>query len=209
MSNQRETPEQWKADKYDWSKADTEAMDNDSAFRCILELRDRVEALEAKRSGAVGMSIADEILVYHSLLAAQSPVKAVFHGKAAVETTPPPVATDEELAPLLRVLWHHQGGGSTVGQTIRKYLGMGQFERMSDQQIEVAKRWAQSNGPASSREVAEPAPVAGGLVERVKSAIDSVSLDEEAHAAILEQAEWLREQGWKEAADLLEQEAGR
>jgi hypothetical protein len=42
------TPEQWKADKYDWSKADTEAMDGDSAFRCILELRSRIELLEAQ-----------------------------------------------------------------------------------------------------------------------------------------------------------------
>jgi hypothetical protein len=48
MNNHKATPEQWKADKYDWSKADTEAMDNDSAFRCILELRARVEALEAQ-----------------------------------------------------------------------------------------------------------------------------------------------------------------
>jgi hypothetical protein len=41
MTGYKATPEQWKADKYDWSKADTEAMDNDSAFRCILELRAR------------------------------------------------------------------------------------------------------------------------------------------------------------------------
>jgi hypothetical protein len=82
-------------------------------------------------------------------------------------STPPTVATDEELAPLLWVLWHHQGGKSNVGQPIRKYLGMGQFERMSDKQIEVAKHWAQSNGQAGSREVAEPAPVAGEAEELV------------------------------------------
>jgi len=68
---------------------------------------------------------------------------------------------------------------------------------------------------ATSPPVADPAPVAGGLVERITLAIDRAPFDEgdhlwdEAHAAILEQAEWLREQGWKEAADLLEQEAGR
>jgi hypothetical protein len=53
MSNHKATPEQWKADKYDWSKADTEAMDNDSAFRCILELRSRIEQLEAQANHPV------------------------------------------------------------------------------------------------------------------------------------------------------------
>jgi hypothetical protein len=67
---------------------------------------------------------------------------------------------------------------------------------------------------ANSQEVAEPAPVAGGLVERISYEIrigrTTLRCDEAtAVAAILEQAEWLREQGWKEAANLLEQEAGR
>jgi hypothetical protein len=43
----RATPEQFTACRYDWSKADTEAMEGDPAFRCILELRARIEALEA------------------------------------------------------------------------------------------------------------------------------------------------------------------
>jgi len=47
MTDYKATPEQWAASRYDWSKADTEAMDGDPAFRCILELRARVEALEA------------------------------------------------------------------------------------------------------------------------------------------------------------------
>jgi len=61
--------------------------------------------------------------------------------------------------------------------------------------------------------VADPAPVTGGLNERVKLAIYSVSLDgaEEARAAILEVAKWLREQGTPASgwAMRLEQEAGR
>jgi hypothetical protein len=40
-------PEQFTTCRYDWSKADTEAMEGDPAFRCILELRARIEALEA------------------------------------------------------------------------------------------------------------------------------------------------------------------
>jgi hypothetical protein len=70
-----------------------------------------------------------------------------------------------------------------------------------------------NHGQASSREVAEPAPVAGGLVERVSDAITSETgsrwASTEARAAILEVETWLREQGWEEAADLLEQEAGQ
>ena len=46
MTEHKATPEQWTADRFDWSRADTEAMDGDPAFRCIMELRARVEALE-------------------------------------------------------------------------------------------------------------------------------------------------------------------
>jgi len=159
MNNHKATPEQWKADKHDWSKADTEAMDNDSAFRCILELRARVEALEAQAN----------------------PTKMV----------PPPVVTDEEL---LRV--YDDGPGHGFEPAIRAVYNFG-----------VA------HGQASSREVAEPAPVAGGLVVRVADAITSETGSQwattEAHVAILEVATWLRKQGWIGAADLLEQEAGR
>jgi hypothetical protein len=48
MTEHRATPEQWAADRYDWARADTEALDGDPAFRCIMELRSRVEALEAR-----------------------------------------------------------------------------------------------------------------------------------------------------------------
>ncbi len=36
-------------------------------------------------------------------------------------------------------LWHHQGASSIVGQPIRKLLGMGQFDRLTDEQLEQAK----------------------------------------------------------------------
>jgi len=79
---------------------------------------------------------------------------------------------------------------------------------------DLLARVAKLEAQASSREVAKPAPVAGGLVARVIYAIcgtndTGIDWSPEACAAILEQATWLREQGWKEAADLLEQEAGR
>jgi hypothetical protein len=50
MTEHKATLGQWNADRYDWARADTEAMDGDSAFRCIMELRARVEALELWRA---------------------------------------------------------------------------------------------------------------------------------------------------------------
>jgi hydrogenase maturation factor len=49
MTEHKATPGQWNADRYDWARADTEALDGNSAFRCIMELRSRVEALENDR----------------------------------------------------------------------------------------------------------------------------------------------------------------
>jgi len=81
---------------------------------------------------------------------------------------------------------------------------------------------AERANQAHSWEVAEPAPVAGGLVDAVSDAIISITgsrfalapasaaiLEQEARAAILEQAEWLRERGWEGVAALIELEAGR
>jgi hypothetical protein len=161
MSNHKATPEQWSADRYDWSKADTEAMTGDSAFRCILELRDRVMALEAQGRN---------------------------YPETPDSSTPPLVATDEEL----RAAWSAPG------------TNLDAFRAIYDLGV--------AHGQARSQKVAELAPVAGGLVKRV----DDVISDEtghvatiEARAAILEVARWMREQGFKNAAHLLEQEAGR
>jgi hypothetical protein len=111
-----------------------------------------------------------------------------------VEPTPPPApvtpgcgstskAVDFAAAPLLWVLWHHLGASSSVGQPIRRYLGMGQHDRMTPEGIEAAKRWArESMGvqdyldsiPAYSSAAPQPAPppapppaLAGGLLEEV------------------------------------------
>lgn len=40
---------------------------------------------------------------------------------------------------LLWALYSHQGGSSHVGQPIRKLLGIGQFDRLTEQQISSAK----------------------------------------------------------------------
>ena len=145
------TPECW-----EWQEkwASKEVPDEDSS--CFLELRARVEALEAQASNY----------------------------------PPPPVATDEDLWKL----WAE--------------FGFAAFRIIYNLGIE--------HGQASSREVAEPAPVMGGLVARVIYAIcrsNPAGIDwyPEARAAILEVAKWMREQGTPASgwAMRLEQEAGR
>jgi hypothetical protein len=124
----------------------------------LLELQARIEQLEAQAGNLKG---------------------------SLTSSTPPPVATDEEL----KAMWNVPGTNLEVFRAVYN-LGV-------------------AHGQAGSREVAEPAPVAGGLVERVRLAIFSVSLDEEARAAILEVAKWLYERSWNLPADLLKREAGR
>jgi len=38
------------------------------------------------------------------------------------------------------VLYHHQGGNSPIGQAVRKLLGIGEFENLTDEQILDAKK---------------------------------------------------------------------
>jgi hypothetical protein len=42
---------------------------------------------------------------------------------------------------LLWILWHHQGGSSTIGQPIRAALGMGPFDDMTPEQLVRAKEF--------------------------------------------------------------------
>jgi hypothetical protein len=175
----------FKATQTDWVNVEHSAIIH-AAEACILELRARVEALEAQANHIPGAT-------------KMVPVAKVTRDKDATgnyvivhdTATPPPVATDEELLEI----WNSEKG-------CRPWVS-----RRAIYDLGVA------HGQASSREVAKPAPVAGGLVERVSDVITSETgsrwASTEARAAILEQATWLREQGWKEAADLLEQEAGR
>jgi len=154
MNNFKATPEQW---------IDVEFGDKDDFnSACVLELRARIEQLEAQASNYP--EIPDTL-------------------------TPPPVATDEELDKI----WNFE---DTWNGSLRAIYNLG-----------VA------HGQARSREVADPAPVEGGLMERVSDAITSETgsrwASTEARAAILEVARWLREQGTPASgwAMRLEQEA--
>ena len=190
MNDFKATPECW-----EWQEkwASKEVPDEDSS--CFLELRARIEQLEAHASNLKG-----------SLTSSTPPPVAtvtrdrdetgnyvIVHDTA----TPPPVATDEELAKT----WN------------TSYVGDSAFNAANRALYNLGIK----HGQASSREVAEPAPVAGGLVEWVTLAIDSAPYDEDDHqwdegrAAILEVARWLREQGTPASgwAMRLEQEAGQ
>ena len=58
-------------------------------------------------------------------------------------------------AALLWTLYHHQGGSSNIGQPIRKLLGIGQFDRLTDEQITEAKAFFEAHSVCS--EAAESA----------------------------------------------------
>lgn len=50
-----------------------------------------------------------------------------------------PVRTHQLESVLLWVLYHHQGGASHIGQTIRKALGIGAYDPLTPAQIERGK----------------------------------------------------------------------
>jgi hypothetical protein len=79
----------------------------------------------------------------------------------------PPARHDlTNVAPLLWVLWNHQGSQSSAGQPIRRYLGMGQFERMSKEQVEAAASFGSIPFPV------QPAP--SPAVDRVRDLQDRI-----------------------------------
>lgn len=52
----------------------------------------------------------------------------------------PSPEVQELKALLLLALYHHQGGSSEIGQPIRRALGMGQHDHLTDEQIAEARR---------------------------------------------------------------------
>ena len=133
----------------------------------------------------------------------------------ALESAQQPAAHDAtNAAPLLWLLWNHQGSSSPVGQPIRKYLGMGQFQRMSKEQVEAAKSWGSIPFPVPP---APPAP-AVGLLKRVADVIKKGpwrSHQDEARAAIREVAAAMNQMApdknltWERVASWLEREASQ
>jgi hypothetical protein len=178
MADYKATPEQWQATK-------ERAANGSITDIRLLELRARVEALEAQANHSPD---ATKMVPVATVTRDRDETGnyVIVHDTA----TPPPVATDEEL----KQTWFK---GATLTQGYRALYNLG---------IE--------HGQASSREVADPAPVATGLVEWISDEIrigrTTLKSDEVTAAhAILEAAKWLRKQGAVCSADLLELEAGR
>ena len=102
-----------------------------------------------------------------------------YCGLAEQQAAPAAPAPDHDLAnaaPLLWVLWNHLGGKSPVGQPIRQYLKMGQFERMTADQIQAAEQWAEQRAnwkPMATTEqssAASPEPAPAGSLQVVRLA---------------------------------------
>jgi hypothetical protein len=86
-----------------------------------------------------GMTVADNPLAISAWL--QHAYEELLDGAIYMKRAMSSLHEDGGTAALLWVLWHHQGASSTVGQPIRFALGMDRHQRMSDAQIELAKRW--------------------------------------------------------------------
>jgi hypothetical protein len=103
---------------------------------------------------------------------------------------PPPVATDEDLSKI----WDSMNTYKEIRRAIYSH--------------------GVAHGQARSQEVAEPAPVAGGLVEQVTNVINTwddspEGMAAKSKAALLVVAKWLRERHRNDVPDMLEQEAGQ
>jgi len=188
----------------DWANAQTmaslESGDGYYPLRCILELRARIEALEAeppKRPGLLTMALEGRVDgLYASLAHALRRIEELEQRPIAgtVELAAPipeaaPVATDDELRALSSMeVW-------TVDAR-RALYNLGR---------EHGAAAAQPAPPAA------PAP-AGGLVKRIAGVLDSYGTggwEGEACAVIREVAAWMRENDRTHAALYLEQEADR
>ena len=227
MKNYKATPEQWEA-------SERRAANGNITDIRLLELRARVEALEAQASNY--LEIPDS-------------------------STPPPVATDEELDKTwnseytaegnLRAVYNlgaaHGQAGSREAAELRAELERERIRlaacgvvakadtpesakeardmhphyhsaSLDDVISMVDALMAERAKQAHSREVAEPAPVAGGLVARVSRLIgmgEGGDWSPEARVAILEVAASALQMHpdknltWERVSLWLEQEAGR
>jgi hypothetical protein len=197
------TSEQRKATPEQWEDAGAFATDT----------RARIEALEATQQRPPHQDKLDRLMQEGGDDGEPIVMPMVLQSLTEVRTEvrefiPAPVTHDlTNAAPLLWVLWNHLGGSSPIGQPIRQYLGMGQFERMTEEQIEAAKQYRDCMAMPTTP------PPAGSLMQRVMDVLGHHG-DGTARAAILEVAAWLQGQESDlyqlgDALNLLEREANR
>lgn len=81
---------------------------------------------------------------------------------------------------LLLLLWHHQGGSSVVGQACRRALGIGQFDHLTESQVEDAKAWDASGVTPSRpmtadeflRDALDELPPGSAVAARIRAYLD-------------------------------------
>ncbi|WBF05234.1 hypothetical protein [Burkholderia phage CSP3] len=109
----------------------------DSAnFDRISAALDRLEELPDDRPGYTLDAGGKAEWALRAILAAPQPAQA----DAPAEPREPVAMPAVTRALLLNVLWHHQGGSSEIGQPIRKLLGIGAHDHLTDEQLSEAKR---------------------------------------------------------------------
>jgi hypothetical protein len=169
------------ADRYDWARADTEAMDGDPAFRCIMELRDRVEALES----AQRPTVKDSLTVPADSLTGRQPWAAM--GFRGVTLLPPIDCADPDswIADRIYEMGLADGKNATTGNTA------------------PVTRDRAEDAPESSDSLVEE------VVDAITDASAAYgTADEPARAAILAVADWFEQHGWHTSAARLRQEVG-
>jgi len=189
----RATPEQW-ANVERWA---SEMRSTDS---CLLELRDRIAALEEDATEhSKSAHFCFETIIQRIEALEQRPIPgsvelAADHFRDAPEM----VATDE----VLRVEFYSEQREDDARRAI--------YDLGRQHGANSSVGLTGSNHPAKPD--SSPAP-AGGLVERVAHTIHDApsgyGYENEAYAAILAVAEWLRKRGRGNAACELEQEVER
>ena len=88
-----------------------------------------------------------------------------------------PEFTDTARAAITWVLYHHQGGGSPIGQPLRFALGMGAHDPLPEWRIAEAKRYAEFAGATTAKFHGEraSAPAAPSrLVEAARDVIEAI-----------------------------------
>ena len=88
-----------------------------------------------------------------------------------------PEFTDTARAAITWVLYHHQGGGSPIGQPLRFALGMGAHDPLPEWRIAEAKRYAEFAGATTAKfhEARASAPAAPArLVEAARDVIEAI-----------------------------------
>ena len=141
------------AARYGQQIAEMEAASDGGLREALRRIEVALGSLEADSGYLMGRVAADGSCAAAMAEAVRQRVQTIREQAAIIAT--PQASTPAAVAPepmalarvsgnvraaLLFALWHHQGGSSPVGQTVRRILGMGEHARLNDDQAAAAKR---------------------------------------------------------------------